>query len=88
MIDYKYFMDEIKQYEIHLLLEYIPYNSRLEMERTRMLMYSITAPYFKKGQRKSLHEFLPLPCDELEREKERLDVDEVNKIRNFLIKQK
>lgn len=78
-------MDKAQEYEIHVLCENLPWANKQEMERLRMLMYSVTAPYMKKGQKKSLQEFLPLYTDDLEREERRLDDEEVNNIRKAIL---
>lgn len=64
MIGYQYFMDDMKDWELELLLGNINYSHRNEWEMTRMIMYSAMAPYMKKGSNKSPKDILPLPTDD------------------------
>ena len=84
MIDYKYFMDELQEYEVQLLCEIIPWGSKISMEQTRMLMYSITAPYMK--HKKKLTEFFPLYTDEERTKGEKLEGDNLNVAREMVQK--
>ena len=49
-------MDEIKDYEIELLMSNMHYSYKNEWEMTRMIMYSEMLPYMKKGSDKKPHE--------------------------------
>lgn len=55
-------MDELQDYELQLLSNMVHWATHQQMEQTRMLMYSVSAPYMK--QKKKLHDFLPLSTDE------------------------
>ena len=79
VIGYEYFMDECQEYEIQLLSEMLPWSTHQEMEQTRMLMYSICAPYMK--HKKKLTEFFPLETDKRD-PIERLEGEELNEARN------
>lgn len=81
IIDYKYFMDECQEYEIQLLTEMLPWANRQSMEETRMLMYSVSAPYMK--HKKKLTEFLPLSTDKdyYDQEEARLEGEELKAAR-------
>lgn len=48
MISYEYFMDQLKPYELTLLLDSIGYAYRDSWEQTRLIMYSITQPNSKR----------------------------------------
>ena len=64
VIGYEYFMDELQPYESQLLIEMLPWATKQQMEQTRMLMYSFTAPYMKN--KKKITDFFPLPTDKTE----------------------
>lgn len=57
-------MDEIKDYEIELLMSNMHYSYKNEWEMTRMIMYSEMLPYMKKGSDKKPQDILSLPTDE------------------------
>ena len=56
-------MDYLQEWELHLLSEMIPWAKKDEYEMTRLMMWSIMSPYFKKGQSKKPKDILPLPTD-------------------------
>lgn len=78
VIDYKYFMDELQPYELQLFIDMLPWATHIQMEQTRMIMYSIAAPYMK--QKKNIKDFLPLPTDHNDTI-ERLEGDELKEAR-------
>lgn len=84
IIDYKYFMDECQEYEIQLLTEMLPWANRQSMEETRMLMYSVSAPYMK--HKKKLTEFLPLSTDKdyYDQVAEKLEGEELKNARDAI----
>ncbi len=57
-------MDEMQEWELHLISNMIPWAGKNSYEQTRLIMWSIAAPYFKKGQGKSPEQFFPLYTDE------------------------
>ena len=63
LISYEYFMDELKDYELELLLEAHDECDKASWEQTRLLMYSFLAPYQKKGSNTRPVDVLPLPWD-------------------------
>lgn len=84
VIDYKYFMDEIEEYEIQLLSDMIPWSYKQSMEETRLLMYSITAPYMK--HKKKITDFMPLYTDKEYKEQQKLEGGDLNATRAMIQK--
>jgi len=64
MVSYEYFMDDIMDYEIELLIKNIHWSNKVSWEQTRMVMYSSVLPYMKKGLNKTAKDLLPLPTDD------------------------
>lgn len=81
VIGYEYFMDECQEYEIQLLSEMLPWSTHQEMEQTRMIMYSVCAPYMKN--KKKIAEFFPLVTDKLDKA-EPLKGEELKDVRNMI----
>lgn len=77
-------MDEIQDYEIQLLSEMIPWSYKQSMEQTRMIMYSVTAPYMK--HKKKITDFLPLYTDNEARERQKLEGDDLDATRKMIQK--
>lgn len=63
LVSYEYFMDELKDYELNLLIEGHEGNDRTSWEQTRLLMYSVLAPYQKKGKELKITDVLSFPWD-------------------------
>lgn len=63
LVSYEYFMDELKDYELELLIEGHDNANKISWEQTRMLMYSILAPYQKKGKNIKTTDILSFPWD-------------------------
>lgn len=63
LVSYEYFMDELKDYELNLLIEGHEGADKSTWEQTRMLMYSILAPYQKKGKELKITDVLKFPWD-------------------------
>lgn len=56
-------MDDIKDYELELLFDLYSNADRSSWEQTRLLMYTMLAPYRKKGSNTKPTDILPLPWD-------------------------
>lgn len=63
MVSYEYFMDEMQEYEIDILVENLPYCEQAEWLRTRYIVWSNLKPYLKKKSM-SPSELFPLPFDD------------------------
>ena len=74
-------MDEIEEYEVQLLADMVKWSTHQSMEQTRMLMYSISAPYMK--HKKKLTEFLPLSTDEEIEKAKPLEGDDLKAARDI-----
>lgn len=63
LVDYQYFMDEMQDYEIPILIENLSVSQKTNWIHTRYLMWSSLKPYLKK---KSMtpSDLFPLPWDE------------------------
>lgn len=75
-------MDYAEEYEIQLLADMVQWSTHQSMEQTRMLMYSMAAPYMK--QKKKLHEFMPLITDSEVEEQKPLEGDELKTAREMI----
>ena len=64
MISYEYFMDDLRDWELDLLMTNIDYSHKHEWEMTRLQMYSSMIPYMKRGSSKTPKDILPLPTDD------------------------
>lgn len=64
VVDYQYFMDEMKEYEINNIVENIKYTDKNKWESARLIAYVIAKANFKNI--KKAQDFLPLPWDESE----------------------
>lgn len=65
MVTYKYFMDEMQDWEISMLADSLSSAYREEWEMTRWMVYSIVQPHLKKGMRdKPMKDVLPLAFDD------------------------
>lgn len=56
-------MDSMQEWELHLLADMVPWAHKDSYEQTRLLMWSILSPYFKKGVSKKPQDILPLETD-------------------------
>ena len=63
LVSYEYFMDEIKDYELQLLMDGSGFAYMISWEQTRMLMCSMLAPYQKKGKELKITDVLSFPWD-------------------------
>lgn len=77
-------MDELQDYELQLLSQMVNWSTHQEMEQTRMIMYSVSAPYMK--QKKKLHDFMPLPTDEEFEPAKPLEGDDLKAARERIMK--
>lgn len=70
-------MDRLQDYEVHLLIDYLPWCNKVDWEQTRMILWGVLSPYMK--QKKTPEKILPLATDNktLEYEKERPLEDDV-----------
>lgn len=75
-MDYEYFMDDLQQWELPLLTDNMHYTEKNGWEQTRFSSYCTLSPYFKKGQKKTITEFMPLETDPKETEKIGHEADE------------
>lgn len=73
-------MDEVREYELYMLLQMIPWANKQSMEETRLLLYAIAPP----KQKKSLDKFLPLPTDEKDEPPELLEGEKLSNARNAI----
>lgn len=64
-------MDRLQDYEVHLLIDYLPWCNKVDWEQTRMILWGVLSPYMK--QKKTPENILPLATDNktLEYEKEK-----------------
>ena len=70
LVDYKYFIDDMQEYEINDMIKYLPFSTKTQYEIARWQVYSSIAPYLKQTERnKSIQELLPLITDKKEVEK-------------------
>lgn len=82
VISYDYFMDRLQEYEVHLLIDYLPWCNKVDWEQTRMILWGVLSPYLK--QKKTPDKILPLPTDneKIEYEKDKpLQEDEIERMR-------
>lgn len=75
-------MDELQEWELHLLANMIPWAHKADYEQTRLIMWSVLSPYFKKGVNKKPSDILPLATDSDYKEPER-SPEEVNELRKI-----
>lgn len=73
-------MDEIREYEIYMLLNMRPWASKQSMEETRMLLYAIAPP----KQKKPLDQFLRLVTDEDDEAPELLEGEKLSNARDAI----
>jgi hypothetical protein len=65
LVDYKYFLDDMQEYEINDMIKYLPFSTKTQYEIARWQVYSSIAPYLKQTERnKSVQELFPLITDE------------------------
>lgn len=86
VISYDYFMDRLQEYEVHLLIDYLPWCNKIDWEQTRMILWGVLSPYLKN--KKSPKDILPLETDNktLEYEKdEPLEDKNIDDIRNKIL---
>jgi hypothetical protein len=57
-------MDDLKDWELELLIDNSIWSNKVSWEQTRMVMYSAVLPYMKKGLNKTAKDLLPLPTDD------------------------
>lgn len=57
-------MNDLKDWELELLLDNINWSTKNEWEQTRMIMYASLMPHMKKGSIKDATDILPLPTDQ------------------------
>ena len=57
-------MNDLKDWELELLLDNISWSTKNEWEQTRMIMYASLMPHMKKGSIKDATDILPLPTDQ------------------------
>ncbi len=70
LVDYKYFLDDMQEYEINDMIKYLPFSTKTQYEIARWQVYSSIAPYLKQSERnKTIQELLPLITDKKEVEK-------------------
>lgn len=75
-------MDEIQDYEIQTLSEYLNWSHYSEWQQTRMLFYAILKPYLK-NQNATPEELLPLNTDNDYDETEiEISNDDINNLRS------
>ena len=75
-------MDRMQDYEVHLLIDYLPWCNKTNWEQTRMLLWGVLSPYMKT--KKTPEKMLPLATDKttIEYEKDKaLDENKVDDIR-------
>ena len=63
LVSYEYFMDDLKDWELELLIDNISWSTKNDWEQTRMIMYASLVPHVKKGTIKEASDILPLPTD-------------------------
>lgn len=79
-------MDRLQDYEVHLLIDYLPWCNKVDWEQTRMILWGVLSPYMK--QKKTPEKILPLPTDNktLEYEKEKpLSDQQADEIRDKIM---
>lgn len=69
-------MNDLQQWELSLLTDNMHYTEKNGWEQTRFSSYCTLSPYFKKGQKKTITEFMPLETDPKETEKIGHEADE------------
>lgn len=62
LVDYKYFLDEMEEWEVYNFYDNLKYCNRAEWEMTRLLMYVTTQVNSKK--RIDIKDILSFPWDE------------------------
>lgn len=84
VIDYQYFMDEMRDYELTYLLENCQFSYKDEWEQVRYLMLCAVAPYSKEKYN-SMADFFRLPTDPEKTEIHKTDIsnDEIKKMREI-----
>ena len=63
LVSYEYFMDDLKDWELGVLIDNISWSTKNEWEQARMIMYASLMPYMKKSSIKDVTDILPLPTD-------------------------
>jgi len=74
----------MQDYEVHLLIEYVPWATKISYEQTRILLWGVLAPYSK--QKKTPKQLLPLQTDNIINHEEALPDEQVDKIRKSIMK--
>ena len=75
MVTYKYFMDEMQDWEISMLADSLSSAYREEWEMTRWMVYSIVQPHLRKGMRdKPMKDVLPLAFDDDYEEERQIEI--------------
>lgn len=75
MVTYKYFMDEMQDWEISMLADSLSSAYREEWEMTRWMVYSIVQPHLRKGMRdKPMKDVLPLAFDDDYEEEKQIEI--------------
>ena len=54
-------MDDLRDWEIGLLIENISWATKNDWEQTRLIMYSALMPYMKKGVKKDAKGIIEIP---------------------------
>ena len=57
-------MDDIRDWELELLMHNLHWADKVSWEQARMVMYSAVLPYMKRGLNKTAKDLLPLPTDD------------------------
>ena len=74
----------MQEYEVHLLIDYVPWATKVSYEQARLLLWGILSPYLK--QRRTPKQLLPLPTDSIISHEEPLPDEQVDKIRKNIMK--
>lgn len=89
IVPYTYFMDEMQEYEIPILLDNLSISQKNNWIQTRYIMWSNLKPYLKKKSAKP-EDIFPLPWDEKDVIKSKIKVDssDIDKIRKQIMNRK
>lgn len=72
-------MDRLQDYEVHLLIDYLPWCNKVDWEQTRMILWGVLSPYLK--QKKTPEKILPLATDTMHEKEKPLSDDKIEDMR-------
>jgi len=83
LVDYDYFMDGLQEYEVYLLIDYLPWAAKTSYEQTRLLLWGVLGPYMKV--KKSPEQILPLATDNVHEKEKPLSDQQADEIRDKIM---